>query len=151
VNQTKNQHFLSQVEQRLNACNPNADATNQRIYEFEIVDRDEHILRLTNAKGRAIQNNLSMLDLFSFDVDKDADIRFNFEQAFERYEGEMRACTERLLRAHATGSSDVADDVFSLFVAKLLNFARNPFSVAKVINTFGTLGQNNSDGGICVD
>jgi hypothetical protein len=36
---TKNHHVVSQVEQRLNALNSGARPENQRIYEFEIVDR----------------------------------------------------------------------------------------------------------------
>lgn len=34
-NDTVNQHFISQVEQRLNALNPAAKNRNQRICEFE--------------------------------------------------------------------------------------------------------------------
>ncbi|HEY5212183.1 MAG TPA: hypothetical protein VIJ38_04095 [Acidobacteriaceae bacterium] len=33
-NETANQHYVSQVEQRLNALNPDATAANQRIYFF---------------------------------------------------------------------------------------------------------------------
>jgi DNA-binding transcriptional MerR regulator len=102
VNQTKNQHFISQVEQRLNAYNPDAARDNQRIYEFEIVDRDKRILKLVDARGRSIKNNLAMLDLFSFDVDKDKNTRANFEEAFHRYERQVRPNTERILLAHST-------------------------------------------------
>lgn len=137
MNLTKNQHFISQIEQRLNACNPNAALAKSRIYEFQIVDRDKHMLRLTDIKGKAVKNNLSMLDLFSFDVDKDKNTRINFEHAFRRYESQMRANTESILLAHSKGSSDIGSEVFNLFVAKMVNFIRNPFSVTKIINTFG--------------
>jgi hypothetical protein len=137
VSETKNQHFISRVEQRLNACNPSATPANQRIYEFQIVDRDKHILRLVDARGKSVENNLSMLDLFSFDVDKDKNIRLNFEQAFSRYESQMWANTESVLLAHSTGDSNIATELFNLFVAKLVNFIRNPYSVTKVVNTFG--------------
>jgi hypothetical protein len=53
----------------LNALNPNACPENQRIYEFESVDRDRREVRLTRKNGRPIADNLSMFDLFSFDVD----------------------------------------------------------------------------------
>jgi hypothetical protein len=142
VSQTKNQHFISQIEQRLNACNPNAASANPRIYEFQIVDRDKHILRLADAKGKSIKNNLSMLDLFSFDVDKDKNTRINFEQAFDRYESQMRANTESILLARAKGTSDIGTELFNLFVAKLVNFIRNPFSVTKVVNTFGRFAEH---------
>ena len=82
---TKNQHFVSQVEQRFNALNPAALPENQRIYEFEIVDRDEHQVRLVTLKGRRISNSLSMFDLFSFDV-ADSGVRANLERVFGNYE-----------------------------------------------------------------
>jgi hypothetical protein len=137
MSRTKNQHFISQIEQRLNACNPSAASADQRIYEFQIVERDKHILRLTDSKGRLIKNNLSMMDLFSFDVDKDKNTRRNFERAFGRYESQMRANTQRILLAHSKRSCNIATELFNLFVAKLVNFVRNPFSVTKVVNTFG--------------
>ena len=71
MNQTKNQHFISQIEQRLNASNPEAAPAKQRIYEFEIVDRDCRVLRLSGSRGRPVANNLSMRDLFTFDIAKD--------------------------------------------------------------------------------
>src|SRR5215472_10811453 len=86
--QTKNQHFVSQVEQRLNALNPGARPENQRIYEFEIVDRDQHQVRLVNPKGRLISNALSMFDLFSFDVADDG-LRANLERVFGTYEARI--------------------------------------------------------------
>jgi hypothetical protein len=44
ANDTRNKHFLTQGEQRLNALNPQADPSNQRIYSFEVIDRDNHTL-----------------------------------------------------------------------------------------------------------
>lgn len=139
--QTKNQHFVSQVEQRLNALNPSARPENQRIYEFEIVDRDQHQVRLVNAKGRLISNALSMFDLFSFDVADDG-LRVNLERVFEAYEARIGELTAKLLQAHAARSNTVSQELFDLFVAKMVNFIRNPFSVAKVLNTFGVMGQH---------
>ncbi len=78
--QTKNQHFVSQVEQRLNALNPCARRMSQRIYGFEIVNREQHQVRLISPKGRLISNALSMFDLFSLDVFH----RRIIEQSFER-------------------------------------------------------------------
>jgi hypothetical protein len=138
--QTKNQHFVSQVEQRLNTLNPGARPENQRIYEFEIVDRDQHQLRLANPKGRLISNALSMYDLFSFDIADDG-LRANLERVFGTYEARIGDLTARLLQAHAAHSNAVNQELFDLFVAKMVNFIRNPFSVAKVLNTFGIIGQ----------
>ena len=139
--QSKNQHFVSQVEQRLNAINPDARPENQRIYEFDIVDREQHQLRLLKPKGRLISGSLSMFDLFSFDV-ADGGLRANLEQAFGVYEDRIRDLTAKLLQAHAVRSNAVSQELFDLFVAKMVNFVRNPYSVAKVLNTFGLMGQH---------
>ncbi len=138
---TKRQHYISQVEQRLNAINPEAKLRNQRIYEFEIVDRDQHIARLSSDKGRAISAALSMFDIFSFDVDTDGATRANFEDAFSHYERQLMTMTAALLRAHQAQSSEVAQELSGLFIAKMVNFIRNPYSVVKMINTFGVLAQ----------
>lgn len=128
----ENQHFVSQVEQRLNAVNPNARVKNQRIYEFDIVDRERYQVRLLKSEGRLISGSLSMFDLFSFDV-ADSGLRANFEEAFGVYEGRIRDLTVKLLEAHAARSNAVSQELFDLFVAKMVNFVRNPYSVAKVL------------------
>ena len=139
--QTKNQHFVSQVELRLNALNPGARPENQRIYEFEIVDRDQRQMRLVNLKGRLISNALSMFDLFSFDIADDG-LRANLEAVFGAYEAKIGELTAKLLQAHAERRNTVNQELFDLFVAKTVNFIRNPFSVAKVLNTFGVMSQH---------
>jgi hypothetical protein len=141
MSQTKKQHFISQVEQRLNASNPNAAPANQRVYEFEIVDRDKRVLRLSGSRGRSIENNLSMLDLFTFDIDKDKNLRMNFEEAFGRYENLIRTNTESILLAHSQQRTEIAQELFTLFIAKLVNFIRNPYSIEKAINTFGCFAE----------
>lgn len=138
---TKRQHFISQAEQRLNALNPGARPENQRIYEFEIVDRERYRVRLVASNGRLISNSLSMFDLFSFDV-ADNGVRANLERVFGTYEAKLSELTAKLLRAHAAQSSAVNPEIFDLFVAKMVNFIRNPFSVGKILNTFGAMGEH---------
>lgn len=140
-NETSWQHFLPQVEQRFNAINPQAAKTKQKIYSFEIVNREALELRLLNSKGHPISNTLAYPDLFSFDVEKGTDIRSNFENAFNRYESNVKTHTESLICKLTTGQKniDVNEEVVNLFTAKLLNFTRNPFSIHKVLNTFGLL------------
>jgi hypothetical protein len=137
---TKNQHFVSQVEQRLNAINPEARPKKQRIYEFRIADREQYIVRLTHERGRPIVSNLSMFDLFSFDVGDDG-VRANFEKAFGDYEARIGGLTACLLKAHDERSKTITQELFDLFVAKMVNFVRNPYSVEKVLNTFGAMAQ----------
>lgn len=136
---TRNQHFLPQVEQRLNAIDPLVDRDNQKIYEFEILSNTTGAMRLGTAQSRSISKNLSMLDLFSFDVDRKRPLRQNFEALFHRYEDEVARNTESLLTKLASGDDAVSNEVVNIYAAKLMNFARNPYSVVKILNTFGGL------------
>lgn len=67
-NLTRNQHFISQAEQRRNCIDESRPKDMQRIYKFEIADRENSIVRLTNPQGVKIKRNLSFDDLFSFDL-----------------------------------------------------------------------------------
>jgi hypothetical protein len=136
ANDTRNQHFLTRVEQKLNALNPNADPRNLRIYSFEIVDRENYRLALESAKGRPIGSNLSLFDLFSFDVPGTNPLRLNFEKLFQKYEISIEVHTKNLLAKLNRNDPDIKAEIIDLFAAKLLNFVRNPFSVAKVLNSF---------------
>jgi hypothetical protein len=139
VNQTKRQHYISQVDQRLNTSTPDAKLENQRIFSFDLIDRDARIVRLTHPRGRLIASILSMYDLCSFDVDKDAATRANLAHEFGKYETVVRENTESLMRKHEEHSDDCKEELLTLFLAKMLNFIRNPFSVQKVLNTFGAM------------
>jgi len=138
-NEASWQHFIPQVEQRFNAINPLLPLKDQKIYPFEIVNRETLELRLVKHRGQRIQKALAYHDLFSFDVEQDKKFRNNFESAFYRYESNVKAHTESLLHKLNAGKKDVNEEVVNLFSAKLLNFTRNPFSIHKVLNTFGTL------------
>jgi hypothetical protein len=139
MSQTKHQHYISQVDQRLNTSTPDATPENQRIFSFDLIDRDARIVRLTHPRGRPIASNLSMYDLYSFDVDKDAATRANLEREFGQYETVIRENTQGLMRKFAEQSDDCKEELLTLFLAKMTNFIRNPFSVQKVLNTFGAM------------
>lgn len=83
ANDTRNQHFLTQVEQRLNASNPQAERSNLRIYSFKLIDRTNYLLELENPNGKLIGKNLSLFDLFSFDVLDNTNLRLNFESMYQ--------------------------------------------------------------------
>ena len=136
ANPTENQHFLAQGEQRLNALNPQADPKKQRIYSFKVVDRENYILALESSVGRPIGSNLSFFDLFSFDVQENNRLRFNFESLFLKYENYISEHTQSLLAKLNAGSGNIKAEIIDLFTAKLLNFVRNPFCIVKVLNTF---------------
>jgi hypothetical protein len=106
-NDTRNQHFVTQGEQRLNALNPMADPKNQRIYSFEVVDRENYKLALEIPAGRSISKTLSLFDLFSFDVSGESRLRLNFETLFQKYEGYIKDHTQSLLAKLNAGSGDI--------------------------------------------
>jgi len=141
LNETKNQHFLSQVEQRFNTCNQGSTRPYQKkIYEFEILQREPgKDATLGPAVERKIANNLALHDLFSFDVEPKAKLRQNFEELFQRHERSLYGHTEALLAKAKLKSSDIKEELIALFTAKLLNFMRNPYSVIKMLNTFRNL------------
>lgn len=141
ANETRNQHFVSQVEQRLNASNPNCTGGNFRIYSFRIADRQACRIELENPRGRAVASTLSMLDLFSFDVPGGGPLRMNLEELFHKYEANIAIHTKSLLEKLAAGSADIKTELVDLFAAKLLNFIRNPFCIQKVWNSFPGVGQ----------
>lgn len=138
-NDTTNQHYLSRVEQKLNAMNPQANPENYKIYSFKIVDRNSYTLALESHNGKSIYRNLSIFDLFSFDVLGDKKVRHNFESLFNKYEAQVENLTKSLLNKLKGGRYDIETEIVDLFAAKLLNFVRNPFSVVKVLNTFPDL------------
>ena len=151
-NDTRNQHFLTQGEQRLNALNPQADPSNLRIYSFTVVDRENYTLALESPNGRPIGSNLSLFDLFSFDVPGNSRLRLNFESLFHKYEGYIEAHTKSLLAKLNTRSGDIKAEIIDLFAAKLLNFVRNPFCIAKVLNSFpGVASYDPTDAALLAD
>jgi hypothetical protein len=138
-NNTASQHYVSQVEQRLNSLNPSADQLNQRIYSLTVADRETFTLSLDSPRGRSISKNLVLRDLFSFDVIRDNASRFNFEAFFQQYEADMESNTLALLRKLEQGSGDIKKEILEIFVAKFMNFLRNPYSVRKVLSTIGNV------------
>jgi hypothetical protein len=138
VSKTKNQHFISQCEQRLNSPNPEDTKKRRRIYEFEPVDRETPVLKLVDPAGTKIHESLSFEDLFSFHVvDR---LRSNFEDLFGTYETDVAVRSRSLLtklEAGITEGDEIKPEIVDLFAAKFQNFLRNPYSVRKVLNTVG--------------
>lgn len=136
-NNTSNQHFVAQVEQRLNTSTPALEKRKQKIFKFEIVTRGTPAeIVLAAPSEPTIKESLALTDLYSFDVVDDV-TRHNFEKLFQHFEDGVGRLTASLLEKIATNSNDISEEVVSLFAAKLLNFARNPYAIKKTLNTFG--------------
>ena len=116
--------------------NPQAGARKLRIYSFEVVNRENYTIALESQNGRLIGSNLSLFDLFSFDIPGGSSLRLNFESLFQKYEAHIEAHTKSLLTKLNARSRDIKVEIIDLFAAKLLNFVRNPFSIVKVLNSF---------------
>jgi hypothetical protein len=112
---------------------------------------DPRDLQIEDPGGVRIANNLAFIDLFSFDVAEDKSWRMNLESQFGRLESMTGTVTRRLLdrldasdeawegKITAIQEGELYDDLVALFKIKLMNFARNPHSISKVLNTLGVL------------
>lgn len=131
-NQTRNQHYISQVEQKLNCIDINVTRKNRRIYEFEVLDRECNKFQITNPSGVRISSNLSFNDLYSLDIFEDS-TRENFEKFFNILEHKIEDLSNQLLNSESISLDQVKD----FFSVKLMNIIRNPFCITKAINEFG--------------
>jgi hypothetical protein len=103
------------------------------------VDRGSFTVSLDSPRGRLISQTLALRDVFSFDVLPNR-TRKNFENLFRTYESKIRHNTLSLLSKLDKGRpADIKEEVLALFVAKFMNFLRNPFSIKKVLDTVGPL------------
>lgn len=67
-NETRNQHYVSQVEQKLNCIDASISRKKRRIYQFESLDRESQEYKLSDENGVKIEKNLSFDDLYSLEV-----------------------------------------------------------------------------------
>ena len=139
VNETKNQHYISQAEQRLNAINPRAPKKAQRIFALKVLDREACRLSATDPSGEPIRKSLSGIDLFTLDV-IDVKRRLNLETLFQKHEQSIAAHSEALLaKLQLSPVPSIEAELRGVFAAKLMNLMRNPFCVRKMLNTFGAV------------
>lgn len=137
IDATKNQHYLSQIEQRLNSIS----GVGNKIYSFILKDRETCTVELENKKGIGIQSNLSFTDLYTFDF-LDEGLRKNFESAFGAYESKIDASTSALLDKLRANDNDILDELNDVLRLKFLNFIRNPYNIVKVLNSIGVLAKH---------
>jgi hypothetical protein len=129
-NPTKIQHFVSRTEQRLNGIPPDRN----RIYKFEVVNRNNSIIKFVHKRGVGIRANLAIEHLFSFD--KSGSLAKNFENLFQRYEQRMSNAVNKLEEGLAKKSNNLSTVLYEIWLLKFLNIWRNPYGVKKFLNTF---------------
>ena len=135
-NKTRNQHYISQVEQKLNCINPSIAKEKRRIYQFESLNRESQEYKLSNEIGVKIENNLSFDDLYSLEIFDDA-TRDNFEQYFVQLERQIEYLTGKILTCKQLDR----EVLLTLFNAKLMNVIRNPYCILSTLNTYSDICQ----------
>lgn len=135
LNNTKNQHYISQVEQKMNSSNPSDLKRNRRIFSFSVIDRQAYKIALSSVSGKKIEKNLSMNDLFTYAINENG-LRHNLEEAFGKYESGLETQINAFLAIEKKNGASVTDEVISLFKCKFLNLIRNPFCIKKTLNIF---------------
>ncbi|UDQ98689.1 hypothetical protein AAEX28_01050 [Lentisphaerota bacterium WC36G] len=133
-NRTKNQHFISQVKQKLNSTNPKATRRQRKIYKFQIADRETFTAKLVG--DPKIERNLAGYDLFTYKI-IDESSRHNFEELFQKYEDKIEFNTKII--ENSDDNIELANATNDLLIAKMMNFVRNPFCIQKTINNFGAI------------
>lgn len=133
-NNTRNQHYISQVEQKLNCINPSIAKEKRRIYQFESLNRESQEYKLSNESGVKIEKNLSFNDLYSLEVFDDA-TRDNFEHFFSELESKIENLTQKVL----TSQKIDKEILITLFNAKLMNVIRNPYCILSTLNTYSDI------------
>ncbi len=129
-NNTHNQHYISQSEQRLNAI----PLTNEkRIHSLILQSRDSGKVKAERKDGVPIVSNLSGEDLFSFSIDEPH--RTNLEAAFQRFEKNIRQHTEVVCAKLRAGSKHVNSEMREIYLAKQMNSFRNPHCIRKTLNS----------------
>lgn len=137
-NDSKNHHFIAQIEQKMNAIDPTKAKKSRRIYKFEVIDKDSHKITSLEEKGVKIGGSLSYEDLYTFSI-LDEGLRENFEKIFQYYENSIEANTKSVLSKASTPNANIKSEILNIFRYKILNFVRNPYSIKKILNTFSEL------------
>lgn len=135
----RNHHYISQVEQRLNAIDRSAVQHNQRIYKFKIVDAETKVVALTDPTGTKIEKNLAVRDLYALRM-LEGGGQHNLEAAFQEYEKDIGLVTQSLIhKLQNPNGLDIKAELLKLYLLKLLNSFRNPHSIKNTLNSLQML------------
>lgn len=129
---TKNQHFISVSEQKLNSVDSHERKRKKiKIYSFDLIDRETHTIRLSNPSLIKAENNLSYSDLYTFEI-LDNEQRLSFENLFERLERKVAISTNKIV----DNNQFTVGDFLDVFKTKLMNMIRNPYCIKFTLNNF---------------
>lgn len=146
ANDTKNQHFVAQAVQSLNAL-PSENGKISHIKTYERVDGTT--ISLANEGGRPIRANLSLEDLYTFDIE--GRLRRNYETLFHQFETDVPERTLSVIKKVREGNSDIRDDVWAILRAKFLDFVRNPYNIRACLQMFPQLATSAPTSGVALE
>jgi hypothetical protein len=130
-NNTKNQHFIAQKVQSLNAT-PSENGEISHINAYRRTGDNE--ISPSNKGGRPIRHNLALMDLYTFDTENK--LRRNFEALFHHYESEVSQHTLSLMEKALAGCDDMHEEILGIIRAKFMDFIRNPYNVRTCLSMF---------------
>ncbi|MBJ2147575.1 hypothetical protein JC606_14460 [Vibrio sp. IB15] len=136
LNNKKNQHYYSVVEQKLNSKNPESGRKKRKIYRHEILNKKELQTFSTNERGISCEKTLAELDTFTFYIE--GKNRYNFEEFFEKYELKVELLTKCVTQIYNV-RSNVELDIKELTVCKFVNIIRNPYNIRFINKFFSSL------------
>ncbi|WP_163009150.1 DUF4238 domain-containing protein [Pseudomonas viridiflava] len=130
----RNHHYVSQVEQRLNAIDPNVRPGNERIYKFVIVDAENLLIKNLSEDGVKIEKNMAVNDLYTLKM-LGAGGQHNLEASFQQYENDIGLITRSLIsKLSDPANVDFKLEVLRLYLLKFLNSFRNPYGIKKTLS-----------------
>ncbi|QIC16467.1 hypothetical protein G3341_12580 [Providencia vermicola] len=133
ASETKNQHFVSQVEQRENSCNKNASNKNQEIFKYTRVDESQ----FDDGKRVKISTNQSDFDLFTL-AKKDSQ-RKNLENLMGNLESNYLTIVDKIEKSCENHKNGVniffteIDDIKKVLELKFLTRFRNPYLIKETL------------------
>lgn len=136
---TRNHHYISQVEQRLNAIDPHVKPDNQRIFQFRVVRPEPPLIELVDETGRRIEKNLTRRDLYTLKKLPGGG-QHNLESAFQVYEDDVGLLTKSLLeKIKDPRRVDIKVEIVRMYLLKMMNAFRNPHSIIRTLETLSLL------------
>ncbi|MFN3071350.1 hypothetical protein ACKWMY_25015 [Serratia sp. J2] len=158
TNSTRNQHYIAQVEQRLNSSSNLTSLSNPRnakIFEFKISDIKEgsHKPSLKLMGNKSIHSVLSVQDIFTIQHLPNG-LSVNFESLFQRYENDFSNHVNLFLDCVVKIKDTIPPDQESIeshdtnlqgyikcvYKYKIMNWLRNPFHIKTVLKNFSPFG-----------
>ncbi|WP_038903869.1 hypothetical protein [Dickeya zeae] len=145
INDTKNQHFISQVELRWNSIDRNRPYDLIKINRFKLCGENNKLLP---PERKFVKGLSSITDIFTLDVIGDGK-RINLEKFFgyfeEQYDNTVSNFTsaiETKIRNAEKGvvkidGTDFFTDIKFFQKIKFMNFIRNPNNIRKALKLFG--------------